>query len=136
MPTMETVEWIDEMGNHSEIITSVFLRLAIQHESDNQRNFDINGWEVFKGIGRMFYIVDPAETTYARLEDVPHIFRNVSAYVLIETAIKINRFNLLVFRPTLIYQKKKNDNSYSYLKCIKVNVNGIIKMLSFVKRLL
>ena len=30
-----------------------------------------------KGLGRMFYMVDPAETTYKTAEDVPFFFRQV-----------------------------------------------------------
>lgn len=33
--------------------------------------------EFFKGIGRMFYIIDPKETTFEREEEVPNFYIQV-----------------------------------------------------------
>lgn len=35
-----------------------------------------------KGLGQMFYIVSPAETSYEHLENVPKLFYHVSIIIL------------------------------------------------------
>lgn len=36
--------------------------------------------ELVKGVGRLFYIVRPSETTYENAKDVPNFFYNVSIF--------------------------------------------------------
>lgn len=78
---MDELNWSNDFGNNSELITSVFLKLSNEEDRNDFKDneiYRINGLDVVKGIGRMFYIVDPAETTYSNFEDVPSIYRNVS----------------------------------------------------------
>lgn len=69
------------INNGCEPITSIIIDLK-----SNGGNFDdifdnilLNG---LKGIGRMFYIVNPAESTFENPEDVPKFFRNSWPYFL------------------------------------------------------
>lgn len=66
-------------GNWCEPITSVFIRLASNAPDEPEIGYvvDEEVWHFVKGIGRMFYIVDPAESTYERVEDVPKFYRQV-----------------------------------------------------------
>lgn len=70
--------------NHSETITSVYVRLI----EPDRVNYDIflSGNAVldfFKGLGRMFYIVNPAETMYSDPQAVPQFFKNAWPYFLL-----------------------------------------------------
>ncbi|XP_030759328.1 alkylglycerol monooxygenase-like [Sitophilus oryzae] len=75
---------LENCTNSSEcdVVTSVFVRLS------DEKNIK-NVWETealidfVKGVGRMFYIVSPAETTFSNAKDVPNFFRNAWPYFLL-----------------------------------------------------
>lgn len=63
-------------NNGCEPITSVFIRFAKEENADVFNNEALSGF--FKGVGQMFYIVNPSETTFQDPKQVPEYFRNVS----------------------------------------------------------
>lgn len=66
-------------SNQCEIVTTVLVNLS----SDNMtEGGDIQRFlaELVKGVGRLFYIVRPSETTYENAKDVPNFFYNVSIF--------------------------------------------------------
>lgn len=62
-------------NNGCEPITSVFIHLA-KDDIDAFDNTPIKTF--FKGLGQMFYIINPSETTFNDPKEVPEYFRNVS----------------------------------------------------------
>lgn len=68
--------------NHSERVTSVFLKIVQQEKSVTTVNFFGNGddFDFFKGLGRLFYVISPSETTFKDPKDVPSYFANVSIF--------------------------------------------------------
>ena len=44
---------------------------------------------VAEGLGRMFYVVDPAKTSFESPEDVPNFYRNVSDWRLFMLAYRV-----------------------------------------------
>lgn len=73
-----TVELL-ERRNICEPVTSVFLR--INNDFKRSAVMDDNLIQFLKGLGRMFYIVDPTETAYACPDLVPKFFRQVRIYL-------------------------------------------------------
>lgn len=65
--------------NNSARVTSVFLKI-IEKESSVSMSLLENGYvtDFLKGVGKLFYIVNPAETTYEDPRDVPPYFADVS----------------------------------------------------------
>lgn len=66
--------------NRSERVTSVFLKIVQDDTSACALNvFDSDIiFEFLKGLGRLFYIVNPSETTFRDPKDVPPYFAEVS----------------------------------------------------------
>lgn len=64
-------------NNGCEPITSVFIHLAKQENDEVFGNEAIKSF--LKGIGQMFYVVNPSETIFQDPEQVPEYFRNVSS---------------------------------------------------------
>lgn len=66
-------------NNCCESVTSVVIKLAT-----NDNNNSTNSYEQFvvflNGLGRMFYIIKPSETTFKQPEDVPKFYQNVSIH--------------------------------------------------------
>nr|XP_023026101.1 alkylglycerol monooxygenase-like [Leptinotarsa decemlineata] len=80
---MDTAKYF-EMHNGSEPITSVLIKLVEREEVEARHYFPIEDLEgVLKGIGRMFYIVSPSETTFSDPKDVPSFFVNAWPYFLL-----------------------------------------------------
>lgn len=66
-----------ERFNNSEIVTTVLLKLV--DEERDYRYFDQEFFVDFlKGLGCMFYVVDPTESSFRDPKDVPTYFTNVS----------------------------------------------------------
>lgn len=75
---MSTVQWREFTDN--ETVTSVLIDLAYRDvRHDYFSNYEVV--EFVKGLGRMFYIVNPAETTFQHPQEVPKFFRNVSMLI-------------------------------------------------------
>ncbi|CAH1379824.1 unnamed protein product [Tenebrio molitor] len=70
---------VSHCNNCTETVTSVFIRL-MEHET---KTWDGRFWDVLAGAGRMFYVVDPAVTTFREPEQVPTFFRNAWPYFLV-----------------------------------------------------
>lgn len=69
------------LHNHSERVTSVFLKIVREDTSASALNLfgsDIIV-EFLKGLGRLFYVVIPSETTFKDPKDVPPFFAEVSS---------------------------------------------------------
>lgn len=58
----------------------------------NQNNASVlkNTKEFAKGLGRMFYIVDPKDTVYENVEDVPNFYVQVSIIHIINHSFILN----------------------------------------------
>ncbi|XP_076250275.1 alkylglycerol monooxygenase-like isoform X1 [Rhynchophorus ferrugineus] len=69
-------------SSECETVTSVFLNFV-------DSNGTVSFWETdalldfAKGVGRMFYIVNPSETTFENAKEVPNFFRNAWPYFLL-----------------------------------------------------
>ncbi|KAJ8938561.1 hypothetical protein NQ314_011451 [Rhamnusium bicolor] len=63
-------------NNGCEPVTSVFIKLV--KEGTGNENIFLNEKLLgfLKGIGRMFYVVNPSETTFSDAKEVPEFFRN------------------------------------------------------------
>lgn len=64
-------------SSECETVTSIFLDLVDGNSTGSLFETDAL-LDFAKGVGRMFYIVNPAETTFENPKDVPNFFRNVS----------------------------------------------------------
>lgn len=82
-------------SNTCENATSVFIRL-----NDNATNdflFNDTILDFLKGLGRMFYIVNPEDTTFARPENVPHFYRQVSLILFYFILLRLSCFSVLLY---------------------------------------
>lgn len=62
--------------NCTDDVTSILIKLM---EDPEKSTFDNNALlQSAKSVGRMFYIINPTETTFEKIEEVPTFFRNVS----------------------------------------------------------
>ncbi|EFA11751.1 alkylglycerol monooxygenase [Tribolium castaneum] len=66
---------MEPISNCTEAVTSVFVKL-LQNETKNG-HLD----QFVKGLGRMFYIIDPSDTTFK--DQVPNFYRNAWPYFLL-----------------------------------------------------
>lgn len=67
-------------SNCCDTVTSVFVKLNHQNLTTQSFSpFDEFFWQFFNGLGRMFYVVDPKETAYSSLNEVPQFYKNVSS---------------------------------------------------------
>lgn len=66
--------------NQSERTTSIFLKIV--QESSSVRVINLFGdseiYDFLKGIGRLFYVISPSETSFKDPRDVPPYFADVS----------------------------------------------------------
>lgn len=109
---MDSFDW-NNNRNSSEIVTSVFLRLSKEEAIGDALSWRDACWEILKGVGRMFYIVDPTETSYSRPENVPNIFKNVSSVLFVlDKGIKPSNVLLIWFREK--FYKYLLTNYYFY----------------------
>nr|CAH7728481.1 unnamed protein product [Callosobruchus chinensis] len=100
-----------ESYNNSDVITSVFINL-VNEESYRDSYFEEDGVKNFlKGIGRMFYIVDPSETTFRDASDVPSFYRDAWPYFLLFMLIE-NILLLIENRP--LYRLNDTITSLSH----------------------
>lgn len=79
------IDYPFEMNNNTcENATSVIMRVlndGLQLQEDYELNDNI--LRFLKGLGRMFYIVNPEETTFSKVEYVPHFYRQAWPYFLL-----------------------------------------------------
>lgn len=62
--------------NCTDDVTSILIKLM---EDPEKSSFDNNALlQSAKSVGQMFYIINPSETTFEKIEEVPTFFRNVS----------------------------------------------------------
>lgn len=60
----------------SSILTILnFKNFNNEEKLDSVKNIS---WNMIRGIGQMFYIISPEDTTFKELNQVPHFFRDVS----------------------------------------------------------
>ncbi|XP_063906985.1 alkylglycerol monooxygenase-like [Zophobas morio] len=72
-------------SNHTQEITSVFVEMVAA--GADEATFG----GVAEGLGRMFYVVDPAKTSFESPEDVPNFYRNAwpyfATFILLENVL-------------------------------------------------
>lgn len=70
--------WDSEASWTSEILEAV--------KEDIENGTELYGWDrkqfvdIFKGLGKFFYVIDPAETSFEDAHQVPNFFRQVSFF--------------------------------------------------------
>lgn len=66
--------------NNSARITSVFIKIIEEESSVYTLNLFENGYvfNFLKGLGKLFYLIHPSETTFEDHRDVPPYFADVS----------------------------------------------------------
>lgn len=68
--------------NHSVRITSIFLKIFEEENSVYTLNSFDYGYifNFLRGFGRLFYVINPLETTFEDPRDIPPYFADVSFY--------------------------------------------------------
>ncbi|XP_072384079.1 alkylglycerol monooxygenase-like isoform X1 [Diabrotica undecimpunctata] len=90
---MNSTYFLQNLNGSDTIITSVYIRL-LDRDIVDDGPFDCAMLKnFFKGLGRMFYIVHPIETTYQDPHAVPEFFQNAWPYFLLFMVIE----NIILF---------------------------------------
>lgn len=70
---MEMDYW-NSTSNGTEYVRSVFVKLA---NEDLESRIYGGSLMALKNLGRMFYVIDPSETTYRTTQQVPNFIQQV-----------------------------------------------------------
>lgn len=91
--------------NHSDTVTSVFLNINEENSSIYSLTIlDVCGiFPFIKGLGRLFYIVDPSESTFKDPRDVPPYFAEVNTFLYLSILLQLSKQNIVVTILLIIY---------------------------------
>ncbi|CAH0559202.1 unnamed protein product [Brassicogethes aeneus] len=78
---MSEFQW-EHLNKLNDTVTSVLINLS-QKDAVSEIFFEKELVQFLKGLGRMFYIVNPTETTFEGPEEVPKYFRNAWPYFIL-----------------------------------------------------
>lgn len=93
--------------NHSDTVTSIFLNINEEDSSIYSLSIlDVCGiFNFIKGLGRLFYIVDPSESTFKDPRDVPPYFAEVNTFLYVSILLQISKQHIVETILLIIYYK-------------------------------